>query len=79
MVDDFSAAFGAFDTQKETPPSHITGPTDFKDDPFKDYRYEDPFSIKDPFADDDEEGESQKDIGLGQKKNFAEDFSSDGE
>ncbi|KPU73483.1 uncharacterized protein Dana_GF14485, isoform B [Drosophila ananassae] len=77
MVDDFSAAFGAFETQNEPPPSNITGPTDFKDDPFKDYRYEDPFSIKDPFADDDEEGESQKDIGLGQKKNFAEDFSSD--
>lgn len=35
--------------------STITGPTDFKDDPFKDYRYEDPFNIKDPFDDDDDE------------------------
>lgn len=26
---------------------------DFFDDPFKDYRYEDPFNIKDPFDDDD--------------------------
>ncbi|XP_053694497.1 epidermal growth factor receptor substrate 15-like 1 isoform X2 [Sabethes cyaneus] len=26
---------------------------DFTDDPFKDYRYEDPFNIDDPFADDD--------------------------
>lgn len=25
---------------------------DFFDDPFKDYRYEDPFSIKDPFSDE---------------------------
>ncbi|KAL1448849.1 hypothetical protein WDU94_000103 [Cyamophila willieti] len=27
--------------------------TDFTDDPFKDYRYEDPFNIVDPFSDDD--------------------------
>nr|XP_029709254.1 epidermal growth factor receptor substrate 15-like 1 isoform X2 [Aedes albopictus] len=26
---------------------------DFVEDPFKDYRYEDPFNIEDPFADDD--------------------------
>lgn len=51
-------------------PAIIQGPTDFKDDPFKDYRYEDPFNIKDPFTDDDTEGS---------KKNFAEDFSSEGE
>lgn len=25
--------------------------TDFVEDPFKDYRYEDPFNIDDPFAD----------------------------
>lgn len=34
----------------------VTIPTDFADDPFKDYRYEDPFSIKDPFADDTLDG-----------------------
>ncbi|KAH8346391.1 hypothetical protein KR084_010489 [Drosophila pseudotakahashii] len=56
----------------------ITGPTDFKDDPFKDYRYEDPFSIKDPFADDEEEEPSGV-KGAEQKKNFAEDFSSEDE
>ncbi|XP_062547688.1 epidermal growth factor receptor substrate 15-like 1 isoform X2 [Armigeres subalbatus] len=33
---------------------------DFTDDPFKDYRYEDPFNIQDPFADDDE-GTSSED------------------
>ena len=37
-----------------TASSVITGPTDFSDDPFKDYRYEDPFSIKDPFDDEDD-------------------------
>lgn len=31
-------------------------PADFADDPFKDYRYEDPFSIKDPFADESIDG-----------------------
>lgn len=30
-------------------------PVDFKDDPFKNYRYEDPFNIKDPFEDDGEQ------------------------
>ena len=41
-----------------TPPSHSRSrlqtdraPMDFADDPFKDYRYEDPFNIEDPFAD----------------------------
>lgn len=29
-------------------------PIDFKDDPFKNYRYEDPFNIKDPFEDEEE-------------------------
>ncbi|XP_058981636.1 epidermal growth factor receptor substrate 15-like 1 isoform X3 [Musca domestica] len=43
-----------FSTIKSTS-SIISGPTDFNDDPFKDYRYEDPFNIKDPFADDDDE------------------------
>ncbi|XP_067631425.1 epidermal growth factor receptor substrate 15-like 1 isoform X2 [Eurosta solidaginis] len=38
----------------------ISGPTDFSDDPFKDYRYEDPFSIKDPFADDDIDTDPEK-------------------
>lgn len=31
---------------------------DFTDDPFKDYRYEDPFNIVDPFSDDDRESTS---------------------
>lgn len=26
--------------------------SDFAEDPFKDYRYEDPFNIEDPFADE---------------------------
>ncbi|KAH8400918.1 hypothetical protein KR009_001799 [Drosophila setifemur] len=69
-------AFGGAGSQKTPTPSLISGPTDFKDDPFKDYRYEDPFSIKDPFADDEEE---EPKGGSGQKKNFAEDFSSEDE
>nr|XP_016928838.1 epidermal growth factor receptor substrate 15-like 1 isoform X4 [Drosophila suzukii] len=71
-------AFGESVSQKAPTPGLITGPTDFKDDPFKDYRYEDPFSIKDPFADDEEEEPSAV-KGAEQKKNFAEDFSSDDE
>ncbi|XP_043645664.1 epidermal growth factor receptor substrate 15-like 1 isoform X2 [Drosophila teissieri] len=67
-------AFGESASRKAPTPSLITGPTDFKDDPFKDYRYEDPFSIKDPFADDDEEVSGAK--AADHKKNFAEDFSS---
>ncbi|KAM7345611.1 epidermal growth factor receptor pathway substrate 15 isoform 2-T6 [Cochliomyia hominivorax] len=43
-----------FGTIKSTS-SIISGPTDFKDDPFKNYRYEDPFNIKDPFDDDEDE------------------------
>uniref|UniRef100_A0A0A1WYN6 Epidermal growth factor receptor substrate 15-like 1 n=1 Tax=Zeugodacus cucurbitae TaxID=28588 RepID=A0A0A1WYN6_ZEUCU len=50
--------------------SIISGPTDFSDDPFKDYRYEDPFSIKDPFADDE-------DIDTDPEKIFKDDFSDD--
>ncbi|XP_060655419.1 epidermal growth factor receptor substrate 15-like 1 isoform X1 [Drosophila nasuta] len=51
----------------------VQGPTDFKDDPFKDYRYEDPFNIKDPFADEDTSATGSS------KKNFSEDFSSEDE
>ncbi|XP_052843724.1 epidermal growth factor receptor substrate 15-like 1 isoform X4 [Drosophila gunungcola] len=72
-------AFGAAIVSQKSPTSGlIIGPTDFKDDPFKDYRYEDPFSIKDPFADDEEE---LKPKGTDEKKknNFAEDFSSEDE
>ncbi|XP_016974337.1 epidermal growth factor receptor substrate 15-like 1 isoform X4 [Drosophila rhopaloa] len=74
----FDAFGGAAVSQKAPTPGPITGPTDFKDDPFKDYRYEDPFSIKDPFADDEEEVETK---GADEKKknNFAEDFSSEDE
>ncbi|EDW92599.2 epidermal growth factor receptor substrate 15-like 1 isoform X1 [Drosophila yakuba] len=68
-------AFGESASRKAPTPSLITGPTDFKDDPFKDYRYEDPFSIKDPFAEDDDE-EVSGPRGADHKKNFAEDFSS---
>ncbi|KMY96426.1 epidermal growth factor receptor substrate 15-like 1 isoform X4 [Drosophila simulans] len=68
-------AFGEIGTRKAPTPSLITGPTDFKDDPFKDYRYEDPFSIKDPFAEEDEEELSEA-KGADHKRNFAEDFSS---
>uniref|UniRef100_A0A1Q3FXS5 Putative epidermal growth factor receptor substrate 15-like 1 n=1 Tax=Culex tarsalis TaxID=7177 RepID=A0A1Q3FXS5_CULTA len=32
--------------------SAVAAAVDFVEDPFKDYRYEDPFSIEDPFADD---------------------------
>lgn len=51
----------------------ISGPTDFSDDPFKDYRYEDPFNIKDPFADDDEENGFRSPDNI-----FNDDISSDG-
>ncbi|XP_033148961.1 epidermal growth factor receptor substrate 15-like 1 isoform X2 [Drosophila busckii] len=70
------ALFDAF--KVPTPvPAVAQGPTDFKDDPFKDYRYEDPFNIKDPFADDEDEAASS--AGGKNKKNFAEDFSSEDE
>ncbi|XP_075167068.1 epidermal growth factor receptor pathway substrate 15 isoform X3 [Haematobia irritans] len=52
--------------------SIISGPTDFNDDPFKDYRYEDPFNIKDPFADDDDDN-----CITDPDKIFKDDFSSD--
>ncbi|KAL9920789.1 epidermal growth factor receptor pathway substrate 15 isoform 1-T1 [Glossina fuscipes fuscipes] len=52
-------------------PSLISGPTDFKDDPFKDYRYEDPFNIKDPFDDDEDEFSTDPD------KVFKDDLSSE--
>ncbi|KAM8711783.1 hypothetical protein ACLKA7_012312 [Drosophila subpalustris] len=71
-------AFGTSGQGKMEPipvPVAIQGPTDFKDDPFKDYRYEDPFNIKDPFADDNESSET----GRSSKKNFTEDFSSEDE
>ncbi|BFG04482.1 epidermal growth factor receptor substrate 15-like 1 [Drosophila madeirensis] len=71
---------GKGNVNEKTPtPGLITGPTDFKDDPFKDYRYEDPFSIKDPFADDEEEDQQVGSKGEAHKKNFAEDFSSEDE
>uniref|UniRef100_T1GAX3 Uncharacterized protein n=1 Tax=Megaselia scalaris TaxID=36166 RepID=T1GAX3_MEGSC len=51
-----SSVFGASTTSLNstsnsatTNTNTTTKPTDFSDDPFKDYRYEDPFSIKDPF------------------------------
>uniref|UniRef100_A0A182T9H2 Uncharacterized protein n=1 Tax=Anopheles maculatus TaxID=74869 RepID=A0A182T9H2_9DIPT len=34
---------------------------DFADDPFKDYRYEDPFNIEDPFADTETDATSSED------------------
>ncbi|XP_052892338.1 epidermal growth factor receptor substrate 15-like 1 isoform X2 [Anopheles moucheti] len=34
---------------------------DFADDPFKDYRYEDPFNIEDPFADAENDAQSSED------------------
>lgn len=55
---------------RESRASIISGPTDFSDDPFKDYRYEDPFSIKDPFADDE-------DIDTDPERIFKDDFSDD--
>lgn len=61
-----------FSTIKSTS-SIISGPTDFNDDPFKDYRYEDPFNIKDPFADDDDEFSTDP------EKVFKDEISSDGE
>uniref|UniRef100_A0A2M4A7M9 Putative epidermal growth factor receptor substrate 15-like 1 isoform x3 n=1 Tax=Anopheles triannulatus TaxID=58253 RepID=A0A2M4A7M9_9DIPT len=38
-----------------SPPATAPTPVvDFSDDPFKDYRYEDPFNIEDPFADSED-------------------------
>ncbi|XP_017148127.2 epidermal growth factor receptor substrate 15-like 1 isoform X2 [Drosophila miranda] len=77
LFDAFGGGKGNVNTKTPTP-GLITGPTDFKDDPFKDYRYEDTFSIKDPFADDDQ----VEDVGTkaeAHKNNFAEDFSSEDE
>lgn len=53
-------------TSHSTSKDHISqttaaaAPTDFAEDPFKDYRYEDPFNIKDPFGEDDD-GEKSSD------------------
>lgn len=63
---------GDYSTIKSTS-SIISGPTDFNDDPFKDYRYEDPFNIKDPFADDEDQYFSAD-----PDKVFKDDLSSDG-
>lgn len=52
-------------------PPVINGPTDFSDDPFKDYRYEDPFSIKDPFDDEEE-------VAIDPNKVFKDELSSEG-
>ncbi|XP_073848886.1 epidermal growth factor receptor pathway substrate 15 isoform X3 [Musca autumnalis] len=68
-----AVSFGAvdpFSTIKSTS-SIISGPTDFNDDPFKNYRYEDTFNIKDPFADDDDEFSTDP------EKVFKDDISSD--
>lgn len=35
------------------PESQTTKASDFSDDPFKNYRYEDVFNIEDPFAEDE--------------------------
>ncbi|XP_034652803.1 epidermal growth factor receptor substrate 15-like 1 isoform X1 [Drosophila subobscura] len=78
LFDAFGGGKGNVNAKTPTP-GLITGPTDFKDDPFKDYRYEDPFSIKDPFADDEEEDQQVGSKGEAHKKNFAEDFSSEDE
>lgn len=37
----------------------VTVATDFKEDPFQNYRYEDPFMIADPFQDEDEEKKNE--------------------
>ncbi|XP_036330466.1 epidermal growth factor receptor substrate 15-like 1 isoform X2 [Rhagoletis pomonella] len=65
-----SATVGAGVSARGSRASIISGPTDFSDDPFKDYRYEDPFSIKDPFADDE-------DIDTDPEKVFKDDLSDD--
>ncbi|XP_055596584.1 epidermal growth factor receptor substrate 15-like 1 isoform X1 [Uranotaenia lowii] len=55
------------DSAKTTPIVTITttsttpAAVDFSDDPFKDYRYEDPFNIEDPFAEEDSEPISSDD------------------
>lgn len=72
MNNNASGVTDHFSTIKSTS-SIISGPTEFKDDPFKDYRYEDPFNIKDPFADDDDDFATDPD------KVFKDDLSSDGE
>lgn len=38
---------------------------DFTDDPFRDYRYEDPFNIVDPFADDNIDSSSKTTTNIG--------------
>ncbi|KAG4075354.1 hypothetical protein HA402_003145 [Bradysia odoriphaga] len=45
------ADFADFDTKTAV----VASSNDFAEDPFKDYRYEDVFSIKDPFADDNDD------------------------
>ncbi|KAJ6644248.1 Epidermal growth factor receptor substrate 15-like 1 [Pseudolycoriella hygida] len=49
------ADFADFDTKSAVV---VSSTKDFVDDPFKDYRYEDVFSIKDPFADDNDDSSS---------------------
>lgn len=52
------ADFADFDTKTAVVPSStavVPSSNDFAEDPFKDYRYEDVFSIKDPFTDDNDD------------------------
>ncbi|XP_076658401.1 epidermal growth factor receptor pathway substrate 15 isoform X2 [Halictus rubicundus] len=68
------ADFANFDSKPEPTPNRTAPPRptsrahatlypklpDFTEDPFRDYRYEDPFNIADPFADDSEDFNANK-------------------
>ncbi|XP_076386138.1 epidermal growth factor receptor pathway substrate 15 isoform X2 [Megachile rotundata] len=67
------ADFANFDSKPEPTPNRTAPPRptsrahtvypklpDFTEDPFRDYRYEDPFNIADPFADDAEDLNANK-------------------
>lgn len=71
-------------TPNRTPPratnrSHLVALTqprlsDFTEDPFRDYRYEDPFNITDPFADDETEDANANKSSGGEDRRAADPF-----
>ncbi|XP_012215590.1 epidermal growth factor receptor substrate 15-like 1 isoform X2 [Linepithema humile] len=87
------ADFANFDSKPTEPTPNRTAParptsrahvaptqpklSDFTEDPFRDYRYEDPFNIADPFADETEDSNANKsgDSGGGTEKTTTDPFS----
>lgn len=63
MTNVFKSSSSSINTIKEETAPAPTG-TDFQEDPFKNYRYEDPFLIEDPFNDENANPTKSKEKGL---------------